>query len=181
LKEVVRMSGPKGLLTLTVGLTLLAIGCGRDGATTGGPTNDQAAKYLLPSEPAGARSVLDVRKEARDGDEVVLVGRIGGQKEVWGKDKLLFQVIDSSFKPCNENADCEGCETPWDYCCDPQEERLAAMATVKVADDSGRTLDGDPKQQLRLRELQTVVVKGKAKRDAKGNLTVLASGIYARP
>jgi hypothetical protein len=34
---------------------------------------------------------------------------------------------------------------------------------------------------LGAKELSTVVVKGKAKRDDAGNLTVLASGVYVRP
>lgn len=175
------MNGSRFVNGLVLGLSALALGCGCDGGRTAGPADPRATSYALVTEPPGARGVIELRKEARDGDEVVLVGRIGGQKEVWGKGTVLFQVIDSSFKPCNENADCEGCETPWDYCCDPQEERLQAMATIKFVDATGRTLDGDARQMFQLRELQTVVVKGKAKRDDKGNLTVLASGIYGRP
>jgi hypothetical protein len=39
----------------------------------------------------------------------------------------------------------------------------------------------DARELLGVKELQTVVVKGKAKRDEQGNLTVLASGVYPRP
>jgi hypothetical protein len=55
------------------------------------------------------------------------------------------------------------------------------MATVKVVDGDGQTVKGDARQLLGLKELNTVVVKGRARRDEAGNLTVLASGLYRRP
>ena len=36
----------------------------------------------------------------------------------------------------------------------------------------------DARELLKVKELSTVVIKGKAKRDADGNLTVLANGVY---
>ncbi len=51
---------------------------------------------------------------------------------------------------------------------------------VKVVDTSGKTVATDARKLLGLKELQTVVVRGKAKRDEIGNLTVLADGIFVR-
>ena len=48
-------------------------------------------------------------------------------------------------------------------------------------DENGELIKADARQLLKVKELQTVVVRGKAKRDDKGNLTVLASGIFVRP
>ncbi len=41
-------------------------------------------------------------------------------------------------------------------------------------------MKADAKRLLDLKELSTVVVKGKAQRDDAGNLTVLASGVYLK-
>ena len=52
------------------------------------------------------------------------------------------------------------------------------MALIKVVDENGKTVRAHAKSLLNVKELSTVVVKGKAKRDDAGNLTVLASGVH---
>ncbi len=47
-------------------------------------------------------------------------------------------------------------------------------------DDKGDLVKVDARQLLGLKELQTVMVRGKAQRDDSGNLTVLASGVYVK-
>src|SRR5262245_45178186 len=174
-----------GLLVLTV---VFAAGCSRPtpppvGANTPAPApvaSAAGAKYLLAAEPAEARGVLDARKAAQDGDEIAIVGRIGGSKRPF-TGRAAFTIVDPSVKHCGENGD-DGCPTPWDYCCGVGKEELArATAMVKFVDDQGKTLTDDAKTLLGVRELQTVVVRGTAKRDDAGNLTVLASGVYVRP
>jgi hypothetical protein len=39
----------------------------------------------------------------------------------------------------------------------------------------------DARRLLDVKELQTVVIKGRTKRDEAGNLTVIASSLYVRP
>jgi hypothetical protein len=169
---------------------LAVVGCGSentpaDGASSAAPTNAippaavDGSRFLLSAEPAGAKGVRDVRKEAKDGDEVVVIGRIGGERQPWVEGRAAFRVVDASFKACNERDD-DGCKTPWDFCCDDSDELRKGMATVKVIDDLGRTVSVDARALLGVKELQTVVIKGKAKRDEQGNLTVLASGLYVR-
>jgi hypothetical protein len=163
---------------------VLAAGCGRSGEPPRpeGDNGEAGAgeKYLLPEEPSGAKGVTQARKEARDGDEVVVVGRIGGDAKPWIEGRAGFWIVDPAVKSCKETED-DACPTPWDYCCIPKDELVKAMATVKVVDDQGQTIKEDARKLLGLKELQTVVVRGKAKRDAEGNLTVLADGIYRRP
>lgn len=57
------------------------------------------------------------------------------------------------------------------------------MATVKVLDDKQQTLPVDAHELLIAPKLegQIVVVRGQAKRDDAGNLTILAAGIFVRP
>ena len=68
---------------------------------------------------------------------------------------------------------------PWDYCCET--DRLPeATALVKVIDESGELVAVDTRELLGVKELQTVIVQGKAQRDEAGNLTILATGMYVR-
>ena len=41
-------------------------------------------------------------------------------------------------------------------------------------------MKADARELLKVKELSTVVVKGKAQRDDVGNLTVIASGVYVK-
>jgi hypothetical protein len=157
----------------------LYAGCGASAPPTAASApSAEGAAYLLPSEPTAAKDVKEVRSDAKDADEVTLVGRIGGDTSPWIDGQAAFLVVDNSLKPCNEKDD-DGCPTPWDYCCDA-DALPSCKALVKVVDRSGKTVATDARKLLGLKELQTVVVRGKAKRDEAGNLTVLADGIFIR-
>jgi hypothetical protein len=163
-------------------LATLTLGCERDnepkGAGDKGIVAD-AGKYILAQEPPQAKDVKHVRKEAKNGDDVVIVGRIGGSAKPWVEGRAVFWIVDRSFRPCNERPG-DNCETPWDYCCDDPEELRKGIATVKVVDEQSQTVGVDARQLLGLKELQTVVVHGRAERDEQGNLTILASGVFRK-
>jgi len=175
------MFSGKGWMILAV-VIAAAVGCSQGTTPSGngqGPPAVQAEgrKYLLASEPAGARGVLETRQQAKDGDEIVLVGRIAGSKAPFVEGRASFTVADLKIEPC---PDAEGCPTPWDCCCTPSEQLLPALAQVKLVGADGKTLPVGAKELLGIKELTVVVVKGKANRDEKGNLTVVASGLFAR-
>lgn len=56
----------------------------------------------------------------------------------------------------------------------------SSTALIKVVDDNGQLVELDARELLKVRELDTVVVSGKAKRDDAGNLTILASRVHVR-
>ena len=168
-----------GLAALVAITAVIAIGCNKSPtADSAGAPSAEGAAYRLASEPAGAKGVKDTRADAKDDDEVTVVGRIGGDANPWIEGQAAFLVVDTSLKPCNEQAD-DACETPWDYCCDT-DTLPQSKAMVKVVDANGKPLPGSAKTLLGLKELQTVVVHGRAKRDEAGNLTVLADGVFVR-
>jgi len=140
--------------------------------------NVDPMKFVLIEEPAGAKTVDEVREAAKDGDDVVIVGRIGGDRDPWVAERAAFLIVDPSRIPCSERTG-DSCKTPWDYCCET--DLAKSKATIKFVDDAGKTLPSFVLQPFYLKELQTVVVKGQAKRDEAGNLTVLASGLFVRP
>ena len=136
-------------------------------------------KYVLSEEPKDAQTVLDTREKAKDKDDVVVVGRIGGRKNPWVKGAAAFSIVDPSLKACNERPG-DTCPTPWDYCCEADLSKATVFVTV-VDDKTGKTLKEDAREALKLHELDTVVVEGKAQRDKKGNLTIAASKLFVRP
>lgn len=79
-----------------------------------GSASVDKAKYLLAKEPTDAKGVKALRKDAKDGDEVIIVGRIGGSKTPF-TGRAAFTIVDTSFVPCNEKGDMDS-ETPWDFC-----------------------------------------------------------------
>ena len=168
---------------LLLGATWLLVGCGKP-ASQPTPTVKAPApkidgtKFVLAEEPADAKTVDEVREAAKDGDDVVIVGRIGGDRDPWVAERAAFLIVDPSRIPCSERTG-DSCKTPWDYCCET--DLAKSKATIKFVDDAGKTLANDARQLLNVKELQTVVVKGQAKRDEAGNLTVLASGLFVRP
>lgn len=133
------------------------------------------ASLALSGEPAGARSVKEVVAAAQAGDEVVVSGRVG----VEGSDRAYFTLVDSSLQACSETALNDPCETPWDFCCSPPDElsRLSALVEFR---DGAALYPGSVLGFAGLEHLKGVVVKGKASKDAGGNLTVVASGIFVK-
>jgi len=155
-------------------VALVATGC-----SPGGPVATiDGTPYLLTEEPQGAADVITARKEAADGDDLLIVGRIGGGANPWIKDAAAFTIVDPSLKACSDIPG-DKCPKPWDYCCETH-KLPGATALVKVVDAEGQTVKADARDLLNVTELSTVVVKGKAQRDDAGNLTVLANGVYLK-
>jgi hypothetical protein len=165
-------------LFILSGLALLTAGCASSNTSAPVSPSPEAAKYLLSAEPAAAQPVAAAKKEAKDGDDVTLIGRIGGSDSPFVAGRASFTIVDTKLVPCSERPG-DSCPTPWDYCCDT-DQLPASTASIKVVDETGKTLAIDAKTGLGLKELQTIVVTGKAKRDEAGNLSVLASGIFVK-
>ena len=95
----------------------------------------------------------------------------------WIQDLAAFSIVDPALKACSDNPG-DACKTPWDYCCEP--DLAAGTALVKVISDDGKPVKIDARKLLNVKELSTVVVKGRAERDNAGNLTVLATGVFVK-
>lgn len=157
-----------GVLVAATGLA----GCGGGSGPAAGPER----AYLADTEPAGAVDVGQARKSAVDQEDVVLVGRIGGSASPFVQGLAAFTIVDLAVPHCTAE---EGCPTPWDYCCE-QDQVKKSIATVKIVDAAGQPLARDARELLGVKELSTVVVRGKAQRDAQGNLSVLASQVFVK-
>lgn len=171
-------------ITIALAGLFLATGCTQESTpTTTSSVETQApgidgSKFLLNEEPEAPATVIEAREKSKDGEEVVLVGRIGGSVNPWVDGRAAFSIVDPSLKACSDIPGDE-CRKPWDYCCETH-KLPTSTAFVKFVDDDGRPLSTDARELLHVKELQTVVVRGKAKRDESGNLTVLADDLYVR-
>lgn len=171
---------------LVLMVSILLLGCSETKDTVTAPdvsiAKQIAARYLLAAEPEGVVDVIAARETAKNEEEVVVVGRIGGGLKPFVDNMAAFQIVDNSIIACSDDvADGEACScpTPWDYCC--HTDKLPnAMAFIRFEDEQGQVHVLDTKNLFPVKELQTVVVKGVAKRDNAGNLTIVADGIYVR-
>ncbi|MDA7978532.1 MAG: hypothetical protein MPJ50_07155 [Pirellulales bacterium] len=153
---------------------MFAAGCGDDPQETTIASNVDVSQYFLAAEPENPINIHDAFKADNDGEEITLVGRIGGSPDPWVEGRASFTLTDMSKLPC---ADDHNCPTPWDYCCSGDLSEF--MASVKISDE-GKTVNADARTAFGLKELETVVVEGTVQRDEGGNLRVLANGIYVR-
>ena len=136
------------------------------------------SKFLLTTEPDGAQEVIAAREAAADGDDVLVVGRIGGAEDPWTENRAAFTIVDNSLKACSDIPG-DQCPIPWDYCCE-RDKLPEAKALIKVVDENGDLVKADARDLLNVKELSTVIVQGKAQKDEAGNLTILADGIYVK-
>ena len=110
------------ILSAMVGLAMavVIVGCNKTDPTPKSAPDPKAseeakAKYLLAGEPTGPKGVIDVKGQAKNGDEVVVVGRIGGSKEPF-TGQAAFTIVDPSFVACTEKEEPEESATPWEFC-----------------------------------------------------------------
>ncbi len=160
---------------------LIASGCSDKADVASAPqqgsTDATSSPYAAESEPNGAIPVGEAREKTEDGQDVTLVGLVGGSSEPFVEGLAAFTIVDAKVPYCAED---EGCPTPWDYCCQTDAVK-DNIATVKIVDDSGNPVSLDAREFLSVKELSTVVVTGKAQRDDQGNLTVAAKQVFVRP
>jgi hypothetical protein len=164
-------------------LVLAFAGCASESAdqashTTKGPSAD-GARYLASSAPAAAQDVIPMRQSIDDQQEVVVIGRIGGSHNPWVDGMAAFTLVDRSLAACTDIPG-DKCPTPWDYCC-ATDKLPDATTLVKVVDDQGQVVTTGAQELLGVDELQTVIVRGKARKDDAGNISILAEQIYVDP
>lgn len=132
----------------------------------------------LASEPADARPVGEIKKKAAAGQNVVVFGRIGGSRDPFVSGRAMFTLADRSLPSCTEKHG-PGCETPWDYCCEPKENVLANTITVQVVGADGKPLRVALSNVHSLKPLSNVVVTGKVS-SAGVNVVIDTQGIYVK-
>lgn len=140
------------------------------------PKSELPDKYLLANEPADAKPVLAAKSVVKDGERVAVTGKVHD----FVSGLSAFVITDPALKTCDQESPMSTCPTPWDYCCTDSAEVAAASATIEVREGE-RVLKTGARGFHGLDYMAQVTVTGQAQTDAKGNLTVIADGIYIRP
>jgi hypothetical protein len=158
-------------------------GCGgSSNASVSGPETTSlsvdGSGFLLSEEPDGAIGVITAREEAKDGDPIVIVGRIGGAANPWIEGRAAFMLLDASMTLVANRTDSAESEICLDDCC--ATERAASTTLVKFVDQSGRVVAADARQLLGVSADDMVVVRGTVSKDENGNFVVLADGVHIR-
>lgn len=164
-------------------VTAALFGCGDTAtpATSSGQLTTvsiDASKYALAEEPEGAIGVIAARESAKDGESIVVVGRIGGASNPWIEGRAAFVLLDASMMLVANGTDSAQGEICLDDCC--AQERAASTTLVKVVDSSGQVLAVDARKLLNVTENDMIVVHGKVNKDQAGNFVVLADGVHVR-
>src|SRR5262245_12341977 len=107
---------------------------------TSKPDPALSKKYVMNAEPSGGLGVIAVRKQAKDGDTVVVVGRVGGSAKPFTEGRAIFLMVDPSLKPTTE------CDCPWDFCDVDKKDLAAARLSVKFVDLEGKTVSSGARE-----------------------------------
>ena len=122
--------------------------------------------------------------------DVILVGSVGGVPNPsaeatpdfpFAKGKAIFFLVDPEVaaeaeEHAHTHAEGEECA----FCAAHAADSAHAIAVVQFADEKGNALPVDARELFELKEKETVVVKGKAKANGNGMITVDATGLYVR-
>src|SRR5690348_16160813 len=81
---------------------------------------DLPAGLILKEAPAGAKDVSVLKKDAKEGDEVVIRGQVGGDEKPFVNKRAIMRIVDMKLPACNAKPG-DSCKTPWDFCCETPE------------------------------------------------------------
>jgi hypothetical protein len=169
------------IIVAAIGPAILMLSaCGDGGSASSAVAPSSSADWVLASEPAGARSVAEIKASAAEGDEVTLRGRIGGRKEPMSAGSPVLTVVDLDLPHCGQNPD-DACGTPWDYCCETPDTIAANSATVQLVGRDGRPLDTSPTEHGFSPLDEVVVVGVVGARPDERVLTIRATGMHRVP
>ena len=133
---------------------------------------------FVDAEPADAKCVSVVKKDAKKGDTVVIQAKIGGRAEPFVKNRAIVIVADRCMKSCDQIPG-DTCAKPWDYCCEPPESLKANTMTLQFTGEDGKVLKTGAQDVHGLEPLALVVIEGVVtEKDDKGTFVVRAKRVY---
>ncbi len=136
------------------------------------------AELFLTASPGAPMAIEQLKKDAKEGDEVIVRVIVGGEMKPIVEALASMTVVDVATPSCAANPDDE-CPTPWDYCCTAKEELIKHKATVQAVDKDGKPLKSSFAVGERIKPHDTLIVKGKVgPRPDPKVLVINASGIF---
>lgn len=118
------------------------------------------------------------KANAKLGDKVTVVGRIGGSRVPFVASRAMFTIVDPSLKSCADMDEPDHCSMPWDYCCEPRENLKRNSITIEIVGADGKLLPFSVSGADGLKPLATVAVTGTvSERNDEGLFVVRAEKI----
>lgn len=166
-------------ITSALLLAALTASCGDAPTQAKGPGGAPGALAgIVVRGKADGLHVAEAKRRTAAGQDIAIVGRIGGSEEPFAGDRAVFTVVDLSLKSCAHMDDPDHCATPWDYCCEDRAALRDGTATIEIAGADGRPLPGSVRGTAGLDPLAVVTVVGTVTdRNDKGLLVVRAKRI----
>ena len=151
----------------------------RTQATPATESTSIPASFFTTVRPADVPFLNEVKTDARPGDEVVFLARIGGRIEPFVQDLAMFITADPSLQSCEIKSEEDYCPVPQDYCCEDQDRLRQGLATIQLTSLEGAIIPVSAKGAGGLESLKFVVVSGEVKdRNDDGLFIVDASKIW---
>lgn len=152
-------------------------------------TDDAAAQskgplseLVLKSAPDGAKAISEVRKTAKEGDQIVISGKVMGRKDPFVDGRAILILGDPNKITSCDLIEGDACRSPWDVCCDDPDVIKASTVTIQVMDDQGKLVKQGLKGLAGIKELSKLVVTGTVADGSNAdNLLINATGIYVQP
>ncbi|MCP5536180.1 MAG: hypothetical protein H7A51_08075 [Akkermansiaceae bacterium] len=171
-------------LTLALCSSLALISCGekKTSSTDTPPATAVTLESIIVKEaPAHAQSITDVRKSIEVGKKVTLSGKIMGRKDPFVEGRALLMLGDPAIITSCDLRPSDSCQTPWDVCCDDNEDIKAATATIQVVDQDGKLIKQGFKGVHGIKELSQLVITGTiAEGSNADNLLINATAVYVK-
>jgi hypothetical protein len=139
----------------------------------------EGQQFRLTEEPEQLVGILEFRESGEAAsDDLVLFGRVGGEKQTWSTTSAEFMLTDPTHAPAEDAHACTSDNCP--FCKDKKADNSIATAIVMLTDSTGKVPKVDARRLLPLSEGQVVVVRGPAEINSIGQLVIKARGVYIR-
>jgi len=172
-------------LLLTVISTIAFVSCGEkktaDTDNSAPASTGPLSELVLKAAPEGAKGIAEIRKSAKEGDQVTISGKVIGSKHPFVEGRAIMTLGDPTKITSCDLIENDACPTPWDVCCDDHDVIKASILTVQVLDKDGKLVKADLKGLSGLKELSQLVVTGVvADGSTADNMLINATGIYVQ-
>ena len=154
------------LITAMLLICVILLGCEGKGNEKANKTTTTKAAVGIPAitfmadRPADVQDLAEVKKDAKVGDQVTFLARVGGRGKPFVEKQAIFVAADPSLKSCELIAEEDHCPVPWDYCCENGALLRNGMATIRILGEDGRPLGVNVKGAGGLQAAKFIVVQG---------------------
>ncbi len=166
-------------------MTILFSSCGGEKAepeeTASVDLNPVLEGVFEETEPATSITVVEARKSAKPGEEIIVTGKVAGAMSPFTEGFATVVLADQALETC-DLIPGDMCETPWDACCVETAVIQSMRMSIQVLGEDGRPVMQSLGGVRGMKELDTLVVTGTvAEESTAENLILNATAIFQKP